>query len=246
MQGIKHDIGLKNNLVFVRDSILLNISLSDCMSRPVLPRSLQRKLIACLTGLVSIAILWPLIRPHQPPLPLLPPIFSLPGDWIHPDKSSARQSHIQANSPRRFHPLGSKVALGPSQTLVRSDGRWLRLTPLSSWTQSRFSLEIASEVSPTSIQATETRCLTKTGRFGRTKLHELMGWNEKPLTRVQRYWHLIVPVTNRSYSCIIIATNADNLFDEPSGFFELSSYLTKVATWPDPPGLNNRKPSTNQ
>jgi hypothetical protein len=197
-----------------------------------------------LGGLAFMAILWPLINPIQPSLPLLPRVRSLPGGWTK--RSSTSQSlPIPAAGPRRFHPLGAKVALGPSQLFERPDGSWLRLTPFASWTQARFTLEMASESSPKLKEVTETSCLTRKGTVGRRDLHDLIGWNDKPINRLQRYWHVIVPITNRSYACILVTSTATDVFDGSTASRKLFSYLTELATWPDPPGLNRRHSSTN-
>jgi hypothetical protein len=214
------------------------------MEEIVPSRLLQRRVLVGLSGLALIAILIPLVSPIQPSLPLLPRVRSLPGEWKKPSSSSNSLS-IPAAGPRRFHPLGSKVALGPSQFFVRPDGSWLRLTPFASWTRSRFTLEMASESTPKLNEVTETSCLSRQGRVGRSQLHELIGWNDKPLNRLQRYWHVIVPIANRSYACILVTSNATDLFDGSSASSKLFSYVTDLATWPDPPGLNRRQSSTN-
>jgi hypothetical protein len=207
-------------------------------------RLLQRRLLLGLSGLAFLAVLLPLVSPIQPSLPLLPRVRSLPGEWE--SRSSPSQSlSIPAAGPRRFHPLGAKVALGPSQFFVRPDGSWLRLTPFASWTRSRFTLEMASESSPKLNEVNETSCLSRKGRLGRTELHDLIGWNDKPLNRLQRYWHVIVPIANRSYACILVTSNASDLFDGSPASLKLFAYLTDIATWPDPPGLNRRQSSTN-
>jgi hypothetical protein len=209
------------------------------MSHSVASRSLQRHLLKGLCGLCLATILWPLVRPPQPPLPLLPDIQTLPGDWSASSQSSATPPVAFAPA-HRFHPLGSKVALGSSITLVNTNGQWLRLTPFSSWTQSSFSLDVVKDLHPKLSEATEQRCLTRKGNIGRVELHKLMGWNDKPLTRMRRYWHIIVPLMNRSYSCIVITTNDSKLFDKSSKSSQLFSYLTKSVIWPDPPGLSKR------
>lgn len=210
------------------------------MAQIIPSRTLQRRFLIGLSGLSLLAILWPLVRPIQPPLPLLPPVDGLPGEWTDSSNSSHPLS-ILAGGSRRFHPLGSKVALGPSQILVRPDGKWLRITPFSSWTQSRFTLENASDASPKLNEVTETSCLTRKGSVGRTALHDLMGWNDKPLNRLQRYWHVILPISNRSYSCILITTTASDIFDGSPSSMKLFAHLTDIATWPDPPGLSRRQ-----
>jgi hypothetical protein len=217
---------------------------AESMEENIPSRPLQRRLLVGLSGLALTAILLPLVSPIQPSLPLLPRVRSLPGNWEA--RSSPSQSlSIPAAGPRRFHPLGAKVALGPSQFFVRPDGTWLRLTPFASWTRSRFTLEKASESSPKLNEVNETSCLSRNGRVGRSQLDDLIGWNDKPLTRLQRYWHVIVPVANRSYSCLLVTSNASDLFDKSPASSKLFSYLTDLATWPDPPGLNRRQSSAN-
>ena len=210
------------------------------MTELIPSRPLQRSVLIGLCGLSLLATAWTLIRPIQPPLPLLPTVDNLPGDWTV-ISNSAQTLTIPPGGPRRFHPFGSKVALGPSQILVRPDGNLLRLTPFSSWTQARFTLENALEASPEISDRAEASCLSRKGSVGRTNLHYLIGSNDKPLSRLQRYWHLILPITNRSYSCILISTTAIDVLDGSSSSLKLLAHLTNVTTWPDPPGLSNRQ-----
>ena len=195
-------------------------------------RILQRRVLAGLGGLTLLAMVWPLVRPHQPPLPQLPAQLRLPGGW-----STAVQSSPPAPPARRYRPLGRRTARGPSLSLVRPDGQWLLLTPFASWTEGAFSMEAAREGMPALSSKHRQRCLSRHGRVGEDPLPKLIGWNSKPLSPARRLWHMLVPVQDRSYACLLITTNASGVLDDSAAARALRAQLSASVTWPDPPGL---------
>lgn len=195
-------------------------------------RILQRRVLAGLGGITVLAMAWPLVRPHQPPLPQLPAQLSLPGGW-----TTAVPPAAPAPPARRYQPLGRRIALGPSLSLVRSDGQWLLLTPFASWTEGAFSIQAAREGMPALADKSQQRCLSRYGTLGEDRLPDLIGWNAKPLTASLRFWHMLVPVQNRSYACLLITTNAPGVLDDSAAAQALRAQLSARVTWPDPPGI---------
>lgn len=202
-------------------------------------RTLQRRLLAGLGGLTLLAMVWPLLLPHQPPLPELPAELPLPGGWAPPvpDSPSASAPLPTAPAARRFHPLLRKTALGTTRTLVRPGGQWLRLTPFASWTESAFSLDAARASSPALSDQPHQRCLSRIGTVGEDPLPLLIGWNKQPLSGLLRMWHVLVPVRNRSYACLLITTNAPSVFSDSAASRALRAQLAAAVRWPAPPGL---------
>lgn len=200
-------------------------------------RSLQRRIFIGVASLCVWAIAWPLLRPNQPPLPELPTIQQLPGEWKIESQALSRQLP-DAIPSRRFHPLGSPAALGATRTFVRPNGDWIRLTPMASWTRSGFSIELATKgILKLSNQPYQS-CLTRTGRIGRDNLSDLIGVADKMLSRPQRLWHILLPVRNRSYSCLIITSNIKDLLANSTEFDVTRDYLKDTIQWPDPPALS--------
>jgi hypothetical protein len=207
-------------------------------------RSLQRRLLTGLGALILLATGWPLLRPPQPPLPELPASLQLPDGWSEapPIRGVAQSTpSVPAAAPvpraRRFHPLGRPAAFGPSRTLLGPEGKWLLLTPFASWTESGFSMKAARQGMPALPGQPQQRCLSSKGRVGTDPLPVLIGWNERPLSTLERLIHMVVPVRNRSYACLLITTNAPGLLDDSRFSKGLGAQLTAAVTWPDPPGL---------
>jgi len=204
-------------------------------------RHLQRRLFIGLIGLCLWSIVQPLLWPQQPPLPVLPAIEQLPGEWRSDMEAVPSQPHVFVHS-RRFHPLGSSAALGPTRTLVRPNGDWLRLTPISSWTRSGFSIESATKGIPNLTNQPYQACLTRTGEIGNKNLSDLIGVSDKMVSRPRRLWHILMPVRNRSYSCLLITSNTSDTLDRSSSSGKTLDYLRELISWPDPPALS--KPGT--
>lgn len=195
-------------------------------------RMLQRRVLAGLGGLTVLAMVWPLLRPHQPPLPQLPPQLHLPGGWRTPVTPEDTAPHA-----RRYHPLGRRTALGPSLSMVRPGGQWLLLTPFASWTEGAFSIQAAGDGIAALTNKPQQRCLSRNGNLGEDRLPELIGWNAQPLSAPMRLWHMLVPVQNRSYACLLITTNAPGVLDDSAAAQALRAKLSASVTWPGPPGL---------
>lgn len=195
-------------------------------------RILQRRILAGLSGLTVLGMAWPLVRPHQPPLPELPAQLRLPGGW-----STAVPPAVPAPPARRYRPLGRPTALGPSLSMVRPDGQWLLLTPFASWTEGAFSMQAAREGMPALTDKPQQRCLSRQGSVGEDPLPALIGWNTQPLSAPLRLWHTLVPVSNRSYSCLLITTNASGVLDDSAAARALRAQLRASVSWPAPPGL---------
>jgi len=201
-------------------------------------RPLQRHLFLLLSGLCLWSIVWPLLIPHQPPLPKLPAIKQLPGQWELNTEAVSSQA-IESVPTRRFHPLlGPSTALGPTRIWVRPNGDWLRLTPISSWTRAGFSIESATQGIANLTNQPYQTCLTRTGKTGIKHLADLIGETDKMLSRPQRLWHVFVPTQNRSYSCLIITTNSSDIVDKSSISRQLLESIHNSVTWPDPPALS--------
>lgn len=208
------------------------------------PRSLQRRLLTGIGVLILLAMGWPLLRPPQPPLPVLSAELQLPADWSEAPPSSSLAQDASSASPsppspqaRRFHPFGRPAAFGPSRTLLGPQGTWLLLTPFASWTESGFSMKVAREGLPNLLGQPQQRCLSRKGSVGKDPLSMLIGWNEQPLSTSQRLVHMLVPVRNRSYACLLITTNTPGLLGDSRAAKDMRAQLTASVSWPDPPGL---------
>lgn len=208
------------------------------LNRSSVSRAVQRRLLLLFSGLCLGSVLWPLLRPHQPPLPNVPVIKQLPGLWDINTAALPSQA-IEPVPTRRFHPLrGPSAALGPTSTWVRPNGEWLRLTPISSWTRAGFSIESATQGIASLTNQPYQTCLTRTGKTGTKHLSDLIGVTDKMLGRLQRLWHVIIPAQNRSYSCLIITTNARDVLNNSTESHQLLESIRHSVIWPEPPALS--------
>jgi hypothetical protein len=98
-------------------------------------------------------------------------------------------------------------------------------------------MQSAREGSPSLTDQPRQRCLSRNGQVGEDPLPVLIGWNEQPLSGPLRLWHLLVPVSNRSYACLLITTNAPGVLDDSATAQALRAQLTSAVRWPAPPGL---------